>query len=156
MKAKILIINGSANGRNGQSQLLSETISASYQDIEFHTLILKEQTHLEFWEQELTWADGFIFLSGTYWDGWGSPLQYFLEQTTHFEGSKRWLGKPAGVIITMHSVGGKAILSRLQGVLNSMGAIIPPMTGMVYSLATHLANKVQHTHAQDFWQLGEI
>ena len=50
-----------------------------------------------------------------------------------------WLGRPAAVVVTMHSVGGKGVLSRLQGVLSTLGLLIPPMSGTVLSLATELA-----------------
>jgi multimeric flavodoxin WrbA len=157
MKQKILIINGSANLEKGQSYLIAQKIQESYTDLlEIEILTLTHQVELEKWQELIRKAQGFIFLSGTYWDSWGSPLQLFLEKTTHWEASSLWLGKPAAVIITMHSVGGKAILSRLQGVLNTMGVLIPPFAGLVYSLNTHLIKGQATDHQHDFWQLEEI
>lgn len=156
MKKKILIINGSANGQLGQSAAISHAIIDQLSNnIEFRHLVLRDQQEMSIWKDQLAWAEGFIFITGTYWDSWGSPLQFFLEQTTEWEVSKLWLGKPAGVIVTMHSVGGKAILSRLQGVLNTLGMIIPPLCGLVYSLNTHLIDK-ESDHYDDFWHLEEI
>ena len=83
--------------------------------------------------QLLRQANGIVFVTGTYWDSWGSPLQKFLEDLTPWECSDVWLGKPAAVVVSMQEVGGKAVLSRLQGVLSSLGCIIPPCSGMVYS-----------------------
>ena len=60
----------------------------------------------------------------------------------------------------MHSVGGKGVLSRLQGVLSTLGCLIPPMSGMVYSLATHLAIRHAPPDASapyaDFWQVDDF
>lgn len=110
-------------------------------------------------ERLLLDASGFVFATGTYWDSWGSPLQVFLERATRFEASRVWLGKPAAVVITAHSVGGKDVLSRLQGVLGTLGLAIPPMTGFVYSLAVHAALRAHHDgdgRRADFWQLGDL
>lgn len=156
MKKKILIINGSANGQDGQSATISRAIFDQLSnEIEFRHLVLKDQVDTQIWRDQLDWAEGFIFLTGTYWDSWGSPLQFFLEQTTEWEVSSSWLGKPAAVIVTMHSVGGKSVLSRLQGVLNTLGVMIPPLCGLVYSLNTHL-NKTKSGHENDFWHLEEV
>ncbi len=154
-KHKVLIINGSINGQSGQSGTISNKIIETFKHLEFKELILNTNQDLKDWDKQVSWADGFIFLTGTYWDSWGSPLQYFLEQTTDWEVSSRWLGKPASVIVTMHSVGGKSVLSRLQGVLNTLGLIIPPLSGLVYSLNTHLIDK-ESDHKSDFWNLSEI
>lgn len=156
MKKRILLINGSSNGSKGQSGTIARAITSELSESnEIKTLTLHDDKDLESWREQLSWAEGFVFLSGTYWDSWGSPLQYFLEQTTDWEVSEVWLGKPAGVIVTMHSVGGKAILSRLQGVLNTLGMIIPPLCGLVYSLNTHLIDK-DNDHYDDFWHLDEV
>jgi hypothetical protein len=84
-------------------------------------------------------------------------MQRFLEEATEFEVGDIWVGKPAAVLVTMHSVGGKGVLSRLQGVLSTMGMLIPPMSGMAYSLATHLAMQIKDNsfHA-DFWQIQDL
>lgn len=159
---KILILNGSLGAHAGNTQLLIEHIEKKIKTYDGETEIV----HLnEFLEKKLTLAelkikltnaDGFIFTSGTYWDSWGSPMQYFLEATTEFEGTSLFLGKPAAVMITMHSVGGKGVLSRLQGVLNTQGILIPPMTGIVYSLAGKIALETQSSFSDDFWGLEDL
>lgn len=157
MKNKILIINGSPNAESGQSGIIANAIATQFDDKnDFEILTLALEQDMTTWETKLAWAEGFIFVSGCYWDSWGSPLQSFLEKTTQWEVSPLWLGKPAAVIITMHSVGGKGVLSRLQGVLNTLGVSIPPLCGLVYSLTSHLLMKEKNTHADDFWQLSEI
>ncbi|MBH47900.1 MAG: hypothetical protein CME71_06980 [Halobacteriovorax sp.] len=156
-KKKILIINGSYNGDAGQSALIAQKITSELaKHCEYKTLVLKDSRNMDEWHKLTSWAEGFIFLTGTYWDSWGSPLQSFLEQTTEWETSSRWLGKPAAVIVTMHSVGGKSVLSRLQGVLSTLGLNLPPLSGLVFSLTTHLLQTNKSDHGDDFWDLGEI
>ena len=43
------------------------------------------------------------------------------------------LGKPAGVLVTMDSVGGIGVAYRLQGVLCSLGFLVPPLSAVVLS-----------------------
>jgi multimeric flavodoxin WrbA len=88
---------------------------------------------------ELAWAEGFVFGTGTHWDSWSSVLQKFFEDATEAEGTKVWLGKPVACVVTEHSVGGKGVLSRLQGVLVTLGCLIPPMSGVVLSKVAQLA-----------------
>ncbi|MBC7369895.1 MAG: NAD(P)H-dependent oxidoreductase [Undibacterium sp.] len=101
----------------------------------------------------LTRADGFLIGTGTHWDSWSSVLQKFLEDATATEATKLWLGKPAAVLVSEHSTGGKGVLSRLQGVLVTLGCSIPPMSGLVLSRAAVLA--AQHAPdpaaTRDFW-----
>lgn len=57
----------------------------------------------------------------------------------------------------MHSVGGKSVLSRLQGVVSSLGCSVSPMSGFVYSMANHLALKGTHTDFhRDLWSLEDV
>lgn len=101
-------------------------------------------------------ADGFLFGTGTHWDSWSSVLQRFLEATTPLEGTATWLGKPAAVVVTEHSVGGKAVLSRLQGVLVTLGCALPPMSGLVLSRAALLAAAQDPAAARDFWSRSDL
>ncbi|HEY0969279.1 MAG TPA: NAD(P)H-dependent oxidoreductase [Opitutaceae bacterium] len=104
----------------------------------------------------LTRADGFLFGTGTHWDSWSSVLQHFLEAATPLEGTTTWLGKPAAVVVTEHSVGGKAVLSRLQGVLVTLGCSLPPMSGLVLSRAALLAAAQDPAAARDFWSRSDL
>ena len=101
----------------------------------------------------LTRADGFLFGTGTHWDSWSSVLQTFLEDATPHEGTTLWLGKPAAVVVSEHSTGGKGVLSRLQGVLVTLGCTLPPMSGLVLSRAALLATQHAPDPAttSDFW-----
>jgi NAD(P)H-dependent FMN reductase len=106
----------------------------------------------------LTRADGFLLGTGTHWDGWSSVLQTFLEDATPHEGTALWLGKPAAVVVSEHSTGGKGVLSRLQGVLVTLGCTLPPMSGLVLSRAALLA--AQHAPhpatTSDFWGEADL
>ena len=96
-------------------------------------------------------ADAFLFGTGTHWDSWSSVLQKFLEDATPAEGTAIWLGKPAAVVVSEHSTGGKGVLSRLQGVLVTLGCTLPPMSGLVLSRAALAAAKHDRAAARDFW-----
>ena len=160
MPANILILNGSIGGESGNThavlQFLIACLSARCA-VEIVHLATDLRTAPER-EALIAWADGFVFATGTYWDSWGSPMQRLLEESTYLESCEIWLGKPAAVVVTMHSVGGKGIVSRLQGVLSTMGLAIPPMTGFAYSLACHLAmcGNAADPELGDFWQLDDL
>ncbi len=161
---KILIVNGSLGQEMGNTQFIINHLSErQFKSINVEVLHLHHFFHqtpahevIDQLKEKLTCADGFLFTTGTYWDSWGSPMQMFLERITELESSDVLFGKPAAVIVTMHSVGGKAVLSRLQGVLNTMGLFIPPMSGLVYSLASKLAIEKGSSFALDFWSLDDL
>ena len=156
----ILILNGSPQGKNGNSQKVAAFIAKKNVAAEIlHLADLSwSEADLHKLFKQLQKAKGFIFITGTYWDSWGSPLQRFLEQVTPLEGSSTFLGKPAMVVVLNHSVGGKAVLSRLQGVLSTLGCLIPPMSGMVYSWVNHqlLNAKKKSESFKDLWSLDDI
>ncbi len=150
---KIIIINGSLGGANGNTALLLCELDQILKNmnVESQTIILSSHKHYtaEFLDTIIS-ADAWIVATGTYWDSWSSTLQSFLEWITSLEGCYI-VGKPVSVIITGHSVGAKGILSRLQGVFNTMGMIIPPMSGMVITMASQEALRgiVQGSWMQD-------
>ena len=157
-RPQILLINGSISGSSGNSHALSHSFVHALRDrAEVSELILSENPAEEKIVSALKNADAFVFSTGTYWDSWGSPLQKFLEDFTHLEGTEVYLGKPAAVLVTMHSVGGKEVLSRLQGVLNTLGLSIPPMSGIAYSYASKLAMETEAGKTEaDFWSPADL
>jgi multimeric flavodoxin WrbA len=146
---KILVLNGSPQGKkgNGARFLKFYVKSASLEIVH-----LAEKKNFAPVFKKLLQADAVLFMTGTYWDSWGSPLQKFLEELTPYEGHADLLGKPAACLVFMHSVGGKSVLSRLQGVLNTLGFLLPPMAGMVYSLVNQESLRRQSSHAADLWR----
>lgn len=162
---KILIFNASPEVQKGNCALLIEkniqpSLAKSVKTEVVHLAKLKNLGTNKKLLKSIQQASGFIFVSGTYWDSWGSPLQKYLEEMTYLEGTSAYLGKPAAVVILNHSVGGKAVLSRLQGVLVTLGCLIPPMSGMVYGLNTELvlkkSSKTKSSHQDDFWSLDDL
>jgi multimeric flavodoxin WrbA len=155
----ILIINGSLGGAKGNTaQVLKRLTELLSQHTEVRSLQLADSAEALQHESLLRNAKGFVFASGTYWDSWGSPMQKFFETATEFEATDLWMGKPAATVVTMHSVGGKEVLNRMQGVLSTLGLMIPPMSGLAYSLAGHLALQGDEitSHRADFWSLGDL
>lgn len=153
---QILILNGSIHGASGNCGLLIQELRKTRKDIKWDLVNLTKTKFGAGLLRKITKADAILCLTGTYWDSWGSPLQKFLEDATDIEGREDILGKAMGVCVLMHSVGGKAILSRLQGVFSTMGFLIPPMSGMAYSLSGQLALKSKNQHAKDFWCLEDL
>ena len=152
MPIKCLLINGSERADSGNSAQLLKAFRAYADDFEYRTLNLIEVKKLSDAQPLLEWADALVFATGTYWDSWGWPLQRFLELATITEGTDVWLGKPVAVLVSMHSVGGKSVLSRLQGVLSTLGAAIPPMSGLVISAVGQDALQVSdQSIADDTW-----
>lgn len=157
-KSQILILNGSPSGSSGNCQVLIREIQKSLKSkAQSKVLHLAESLKTSRIIKDIQSAEAVIFVTGTYWDSWGSPLQKILEDMTELEGSPALVGKPCAVFVLMHSVGGKGVLSRLQGVLSSMGFLIPPMSGMVYSLVSNLALKnPKNPHVDDLWNFDDI
>lgn len=165
---KLLIINGSLGGANGNTAVgLNHFIqiftakNVQCEIIHLNDLFqqkLSNEEFLSFLEQQISEAQGFVFATGTYWDSWGSPLQKFLELITPLENQKLLLGKPIVTFVTMHSVGGKSVLSRLQGVLNSFGFYQPPLCGIVYSMVNELITqaKIESTFKDDLWSTDDF
>lgn len=152
----ILILNGSIHGEAGNCGLLIRQLKRNHKGIRFQTVNLVKTSFGPGLAKKIAKADAVLCMTGTYWDSWGSPLQKFLEDATDLEARPEILGKPMGVCVLMHSVGGKAVLSRLQGVFSTMGFLIPPMSGMAYSLSGQLALKSKNVHAKDFWCVDDL
>lgn len=157
--AKTLILNGSLGGATGNTGLLIHHLKSKLESNSDSCDVIhlaSEESRSKLTRAFLSSFDAYVFATGTYWDSWGSPLQKFLEDQTSLEGDDAWAGKPAAVLVTMHSVGGKSISSRLQGVLNSFGLFIPPMAAMVYSLANQEALTTGGDHEADLWCVEDL
>jgi len=153
----ILILNATLGGTQGNTYPLLNRAKQYLEKTNTVTeVILEDKLDFTVLEPLLAQADAFLIGTGTHWDSWSSRLQQFLELATPTEGSNLWLGKPAGVIVTMHSVGGKGVLSRLQGVLNTYGCLIPPMSGMVYSWANQVTLASTENQVVDVWCPADV
>lgn len=156
MSHKILILNGSPSGDKGNCAVFIRNLFKFFEkNVELEVVHLNRTSYGPALRRKIAAASAIAFVTGTYWDSWGSPMQKLLEQMTELEATPAILGKPCAVFVLMHSVGGKSVLSRLQGVLSTMGFLIPPMSGMVYSLVSDIALKGKSSHAKDFWHIDD-
>lgn len=160
--SRILLLNASLAGERGNTSVLmayARRLLARRVEVESVTLAVKDpraRPDFEALQPKLAAADGFLFGTGTHWDSWSSTLQQFLEDATPSEATSLWLGKPAAVIVSEHSTGGKGVLSRLQGVLVTLGCALPPMSGLVISRAAVVAAKHDRAAARDFWCQDDV
>ena len=159
----ILIINGALGGRTGNTSMLLKKIKKMILKGREGVKVKIVHLHPTFsWnsvKRSIKKADALIFSTGTYWDSWGSPMQQLFEKMTVLEGSKYLVGKPASAIVTMHSVGGKEIVSRILGNLISLGCMIPPFAGFAYSYADHVAHKTRTSGRKlldDVWHIQDL
>ncbi len=160
-RPRILLLNASLAGPTGNSaRLLALLAPRLAPHAELHHAALAGPAAVTFasLEPALHSADAFVFATGTHWDSWSSPLQKFLEDATPAEATALWLGKPAAALVTEHSTGGKGVLSRLQGVLLTLGCTLPPLSGLVLSHAAQLArqNTLTAGPADDLWQPADL
>ncbi len=154
---RVLVVNAGLNGARGNTAVLLARVAAHLSPrVSVVTVTLAEGGGYAAVRRELQQADAFVVGTGTHWDSWSHLLQQMLEEATVDEGTALWLGKPAAVVVTMHSVGGKGVLSRLQGVLNTFGCAIPPMSGLVYSLANQAAIEASAPGTDDLWCLEDV
>lgn len=153
-----MLLDASLGGATGNTgQLLAAVQRRLARRARVTLLRLAEQPAWPTVVAAITAADGLVIGTGTHWDSWSSHLQRFLEEATPHEGTALWLGKPVAVVVSEHSVGGKGVLSRLQGVLVTLGGTLPPMSGLVVSLAAQLAQHHAPAKAvRDLWSPEDL
>ena len=159
----VLVINGALGGRSGNTFMLLKKIKKmvlrTHSEVTVKTIHLYPSFSWNSVKRHIKKADCLIFATGTYWDSWGSPMQQLFEKMTCLEGSKYLVGKPACAIVTMHSVGGKEVCSRILGNLVSLGCMIPPFAGFAYSYADHVAHKTRTSGRRlldDVWHIEDL
>jgi len=159
----VLVINGAIGGRVGNTSMLLKKIKRMIlkqeEEVRVRVIHLSPSFCWNSVKRSIKKADCLIFSTGTYWDSWGSPMQQLFEKMTVLEGSKYLVGKPACAIVTMHSVGGKEVVSRILGNLVSLGCMIPPFAGFAYSYADHVAHKSRTSGKKlldDVWHIQDL
>lgn len=132
---RILFLNGSLRGRSGDSNTLIQAARRSVPSgAESDEVVLAEYDgSVEALAERLRASDALVCVTGVYWSSWGSPLQRFFEVFASYELSECFLGKPAGVLVSMDSVGGADVAQRLQGVLSWFGCLVPPLSSVIVS-----------------------
>lgn len=155
---RVLAIQAGLGGDGGNSAvLLDRALDLLRPHAEIERASLVDDARFATHRAAVERADALVIATGTYWDSWSSVLQRFLEEATPSEATSLWLGKPAAVIVTAHSVGGKGVLSRLQGVLSTFGAQIPPMGGLVVTLASERARERNDDDGcDDLWSPDDL
>lgn len=165
MKNKnILIINGSVRGTLGNSAAIATKaaqIINSSNLCEASVLTLTDpMPNVSEVQEQLLRHDGFLVISGVYWNNWGSPLQKFIEVFTACENTPVFWGKPFACAISMDSVGGAEVAARLHGVFSGLGCWSPPCSTLVLSrvgLEAIEASKGQSDDLnEDVWRLDDI
>lgn len=157
MTSRLLLVNGSLRGTEGNSaRLLEHAARALPADWLTHTLSLAEYTGtVEALAEQLTQADAFLLASGVYWGSWGSPLQRFLEVMTAYELSPCFMGKPVGALISADSVGGLDVAQRLLGAFSLLGCLVPPLSTVVLSRVANVAIDADADANADVWQADD-
>jgi NAD(P)H-dependent FMN reductase len=154
--ARILFLNGSVRGRSGDSNTLIEAARGYLPaDATCDEVVLADYDgSVEALAGRLRASDILLCVTGVYWSSWGSPLQRFFEVFASFELSDCFLGKPAGVLVSMDSVGGADVAQRLQGVLGWFGCLAPPLSSVVISRVG--ASARGRAGFEDVFQLEDI
>ncbi len=156
-RPRVALIEASLGGSRGNTRVIADRArDALVPSVAVDRVVLARRPGFAPHRATLEAASGFVFLTGTYWDSWSSYLQHFLEEATPTETSKLWLGKPAAVLVTEHSVGGKDVVSRLQGVLCTLGCLLPPTSGVVISKIVTLNTKRPTKGHEDFFGLSDV
>ncbi len=157
------IINGSLRGASGNcgtvAKRAAQLVHELQQQATLLTLTDQQPTIREVYEQ-LVACDGFLVVSGVYWNNWSSPLQRFIEVTTAFENTPAFFGKPVACAVTMDSVGGIEVAARLQAVFGGLGCWSPPCSTLVLSRTAQEAMDAsagkEDDPNEDVWRMDDL
>jgi len=159
-----MIINGSLRGAVGNSGALAKRAAQVLtneldQQVTVLTLTDPLPTIRAVYDL-LTGCDGFVVVTGVYWNNWSSPLQRFIEVTTAFENTPAFFGKPVACAVTMDSVGGIEVAARLQAVFGGLGCWSPPCSTLVLSRTGQEAMEAsagkEHDPNNDVWRMEDL
>ncbi|SEL34223.1 NAD(P)H-dependent FMN reductase [Chitinophaga rupis] len=161
---KILIINGSVRGKQGNSGRIAAKALAyldSKKSVITTILTLTDpMPDIKAVYNLLAAHDGFLVITGVYWNNWSSPLQKFIEIVSVFENSPAFFGKPVTCAVSMDSVGGIEIAGRLHAVFSGLGCWSPPCSTLVISrvgqAAVDATKGTANDPNEDVWRLDDI
>jgi NAD(P)H-dependent FMN reductase len=159
-----MIINGSLRGTAGNSgAVVKQAVHVLMNDLRQQATLLTlgdpQPTIREVYEL-LAGCDGFLVVTGVYWNNWSSLLQRFIEVTTAFENTPAFFGKPVACAVTMDSVGGIEVAARLQAVFGGLGCWSPPCSTVVLSrtgqeaIAASAGEEVDPN--KDVWRMEDL
>ena len=160
----ILIINGSIRGTQGNSGAVTRIAEKFLTGTHSATVSILNLTEPKPAIKEvydiLNAADGFLIITGTYWNNWGSSLQRFIEVMTTFENAPCFFGKPLVCVVSMDSVGGLEVAARIHSVFAGLGCWSPPCSTLVLSRIGQeavLATEGQENDLnEDVWRIADI
>lgn len=164
MKPNILIINASIRGQQGNSYAIALTAKNYLEKTQNANLEIYDLTHPKKTLQEvyslLENADGFIVISGTYWNNISSNLQRFIEVCTPFENTHAFFGTPLSTIISMDSVGGIEVANRITSSFSGLGCWTPPCSTIILSRigeeAVRQTQEWDDDPNEDVWRIEDI
>jgi NAD(P)H-dependent FMN reductase len=153
---RVLLCDGSLRPGNGNTAAALDAIAVRLRGrAEVARLDLAgPMPDVEVVVERVLMSDALIVGSGTYWHGWGSPLQRFLEVLTPWEGTEVFAGKPAAVVITADAYGGPDLAARLLHTLSSFGCLVPPCSTVVLTRAG--MGPGHHPDDADRWTLDDL
>jgi chromate reductase len=160
----ICIINGSLRGGAGNSGALSThaaqvLVNELKQQVTMLTLTDPQPGIREVYDL-LAACDGFLVVTGVYWNNWSSALQRFIEVATAFENTPAFFGKPVACAVTMDSVGGIEVAARLQAVFGGLGCWSPPCSTVVLSRtgqeAMAASAGLKDDPNEDVWRMEDL
>ena len=159
-----MIINGSLRGTTGNSgAVVAQAAQVLVNDLQQEAIQLTLTDPLprirDVYEL-LTGCDGFLVVTGVYWNNWSSPLQRFIEVATAFENTPAFFGKPVACAMTMDSVGGIEVAARLQAVFGGLGCWSPPCSTIVLSRTGQEAMAAsvgkEDDPNEDVWRIADL
>lgn len=161
---KILIINGSLRGTTGNSGAVAkqaaQVLVNDFQQEAIQLTLTDPLPMIRDVYDLLTGCDGFLVVTGVYWNNWSSPLQRFIEVTTAFENTPAFFGKPVACAVTMDSVGGIEVAARLQAVFGGLGCWSPPCSTIVLSRTGQEAMAAsvgkENDPNEDVWRIADL
>jgi NAD(P)H-dependent FMN reductase len=163
-KRKVLIINGSIRGMEGNSGKIALK-ALHYLNAQEHIsatvlTLTDEMPAIEDVSSLLEEHAGFLIVTGNYWNSHGSVLQRFIEVFTAFEHTSCFFGKPVACAVSMDSVGGMEIAARLHGIFSGLGCWSPPCSTIVLSRVGLEAIAASEGKAddpnEDVWRLDDL
>lgn len=158
-----MIINGSLRGAAGNSGAMAKQAAQLLNGLQQQATLLTLTDPLPTIREVyalLAGCDGFLVITGVYWNNWSSPLQRFIEVTTAFENTAAFFGKPVACAVTMDSVGGIEVAARLQAVFGGLGCWSPPCSTVVLSRTGQEAIDASAGSADDpnndVWRMDDL
>lgn len=163
-KANILLVNGSIRGATGNSgEIIKNAITRIKHEKNTNCSVLTladPMSGIASIKERFREADGFLIVSGTYWNSWGSPLQRLIEVMSVFENTDVFFGKPVACVVSMDSVGGWEVASRLHAAFSGFGCWSPPCSTLVISrIGQEAVNRTMGSKDdpnEDVWRLDDI